>query len=75
MKPLIPTTIRPSKANAQPIICLLLIATFKRIFKKKSVVMMVPPTSILKVDPEIKFKAIYCIIDSEASQKPGMAKT
>jgi hypothetical protein len=36
---------------------------------------MVAPLSILKVDPEIKFKAIYCRVDIEASHIPGIANT
>jgi len=75
MKPLIPTTINPRNARPQPTKCLLRITILNKILEKTKVVRIVAPLSILKVDPEIKFKAMYCKIDNEASQIPGMANT
>ena len=48
---------------------------FNKILEKIKVVRIVTPLSILKVDPEIKFKAMYCKMDNEASQIPGIANT
>ena len=71
LKPTINSPITPSP---HPTICLFYIFILSNILEKSSVVTMLPPIRILYVDPGIKLRAMYCIIERDASQSPGMIK-
>jgi hypothetical protein len=74
MKPLIPTIINPKIESEHPSQCLLKIYIFIKILENITVVIRFPPCNILKVDPVIKFRAIYCKTDKLTSQIDGMIK-
>jgi hypothetical protein len=74
IKLLRPITVNPMMASEHPIRCLFSIAIFTIILEKMREVTMAPPCRILKVEPEMKLNAMYCMIDRVMSQKPGMRK-
>lgn len=74
MKLLRPQVVNPMMASEHPIRCLFSITIFIIILEKIRDVIMAPPCRILYVEPEMKLKAIYCMIDKVMSQKPGTRK-
>lgn len=69
-----PIVMSPTTASKHPIICLFYMTMLSKIFENMRVVMMLPPCSNLKVDPEMKLKAKYCMTDNITSQNPGTKK-
>ena len=74
MKLLRPTVVNPMMASEHPIKCFFSIVIFNIILEKIKVVTIAPPCRILNVEPEMKLKAMYCMIDKVMSQKPGTRK-
>lgn len=69
-----PIITNPKIAKEQPTKCRLSITIFSKIREKMRVVIIAPLCSSLYVEPEMKFKAKYCMTDSVISQNPGTRK-
>lgn len=74
MKPLAPTITRPIIAAPHPAKCLFYITIPNNTFEKIAVVTMLAPLNIKYVEPEMKFRAIYCSPEDRVSDMAGIKK-